>query len=143
MKKSKIHILWISVLIICVMLAAFMVKYSYDKTLKVNEIKIGEEIVQLTNNEIDYLEYESMDGVEIYANKYDFKIEIQDPHIFTYKNIRVGDSVDKLDFCNTAAAGMLHYFETDYRCNGSRMTIWYSVNPFDDVIIAIRYKFGE
>lgn len=140
MKKSKIYIIGIPIILICIILIILLVKQNQNNPLKVNEVNIDGKVVQLTANKADYLDYENLEGFEVYENKSSFEIEIQNQDILTYKDIKVGDNVNKLDFCDEPV-GMVYYFETNHRHKGYHLQIVYGVDPFDDTIISITYEY--
>lgn len=139
MEKLKKHIVLIIIGGICIVLVILLIKNNYNKPVKINEININNSVLLLTNNKDDYLEYKEIEGFDVYNNNRDFEIQIQNPSIITYRNIKVGDSINKLDFCKRI--GTVYYFETDYRYNGYYMEIIYGKNPFDDTILSITYRF--
>ena len=121
-------------------LITLIIKLNYKKPLAINEIKIYNKIMQLTNNKDDYVEYKEIDGFDVFNNSTNFEIEIHDDNIITYKNVKVGDSIDKLDFCNNVV-GNVYYFETNYRYKGYHMEIIYGRDPFENTILSITYRF--
>lgn len=140
MKKSKMYIIGIPIIIICIILIIIFVKQNQKTPLKVNEINIDGNVIQLTANKSDYSEYENLEGFEVYENKSSFEIEIQNQDILTYKNIKVGDNSDKLEFCDEQM-NMIYYFKTNHRHKGYHLEIVYGVEPFDDTIISITYNY--
>ena len=141
MKKSIKYIIGIPILLICVILIIVFVKQNQKTPLKANEINIDGEVIQLTANKSDYSEYEDIENFSVYDNKYNFKIEIQNPNILTYKDIKVGDSADKLDFCNEI--GTIFCYETGIKHKGYHLEIIYGVDPFDDTILSITYDYYD
>lgn len=140
MKKSKMYIIGIPIIIICIILIIVFIKQNQNIPLKVNEVNIDGKVIQLTANKADYSKYENLEGFNVYENKSSFEIEIQNQDILTYENIKVGDSVDKLEFCDEPV-GMVYYFETNHRHKGYHLQIVYGVDPFDDTIISITYEY--
>lgn len=122
----------------CIIIAIFLIKSYFNKPLEINEIYINNTVFQLTNKKNDYLQFSEIEDFKVFENSRDFEIEIKNPDIITYKNLRVGDSIDKLDFCKQV--GSVYYFETDYRYNGYHMEIIYG-SYFDDTILSITYRF--
>lgn len=142
MKKSKKYIIGIPIVLICVILIVVFIKQSQKTPLKANEINIDGKVIQLTANKSDYSEYDDIENFSVYDNKNNFKIEIQNPNILTYKDIKVGDSVNKLDFCiDPVETGMIFYYESNIRHQGYHLKIWYGVDPFDDTILTITYEY--
>lgn len=139
MKKSIKYIIGIAIILICVILIIVFVKQNQSTPLKVNEINIEGKVIQLTADKSDYSEYDDIEDFDVYDNKYNFKIEIQNPNILTYKDIKVGDSADKLDFCNDI--GTIFCYETGIKYKHYYLVIYYGVNPFDDTIISITYNY--
>lgn len=144
MKKTIKYIIGITIILICVILIIVFVKQNQSTPLKVtplkvNEINIEGKVIQLTANKSDYSEYEDIENFSVYDNKYNFEIEIQNPNILTYKDIKVGDSADKLDFCNEI--GTIFCYETGIKYKHYYLVIYYGVNPFDDTIISITYNY--
>lgn len=139
MKKSIKYIIGITIILICFILIIVFVKQNQSTPLKANEINIDGEVIQLTANKSDYSEYEDIENFSVYDNKYDFEIEIQNPNILTYKDIKVGDSAGKLDFCNEI--GTIFCYETGIKYKHYYLVIYYGVNPFDDTIISITYNY--
>lgn len=76
------------------------VKQNQSTPLKVNEINIDGKVIQLTADKSDYSEYDNIEDFDVYDNKTNFEIEILNPNILTYKNIKVGDSANKLVLCH-------------------------------------------
>ena len=140
MKKSKMYIIGIPIIIICIILIIVFIKQNQNIPLKVNEVNIDGKVIQLTANKADYSKYENLEGFNVYENKSSFEIEIQNQDILTYENIKVGDSVDKLEICDEPV-GMVYYFETNHRHKGYHLQIVYGVDPFDDTIISITYEY--
>lgn len=140
MQNVKKYIVSIIIIIIGIALTAFIVKRNNNKSLKINEININNVVIQLTNNENDYTEYKNIEGFKVFNNSANFQIEIQNDSIITYNNIKVGDSIDKLDFCNNKV-GIVYYYETNYRYKGYHMEIIYGIDPFDNTILSITYSF--
>lgn len=140
MKKSKMYILGIPIIIIFIILIIIFVKQNKNIPLEVNEININGKVIQLTANKADYLEYNNVEGFDVYENKSSFEIEIQNQDIITYKDIKIGDNANKLDFCDELV-GMVYYFETNHRHKGYHLQIIYGIDPFDDTIIYITYKY--
>lgn len=139
MKKSIKYIIGIAIILIGVILIIVFVKQNQSTPLKVNEINIEGKVIQLTADKSDYSEYDDIEDFDVYDNKYNFKIEIQNPNILTYKDIKVGDSADKLDFCNDI--GTIFCYETGIKYKHYYLVIYYGVNPFDDTIISITYNY--
>lgn len=140
MKKSIKYIIGIPILLICVILIIVFVKQNQKTPLKANEINIDGKVIQLTANKSDYSEYDNIEDFSVYDNKNSFEVEIKNLSILTYRDIRVGDSADKLDFCDEPV-GMVYYFETNHRHKGYHLQIVYGIDPFDDTIISITYKY--
>lgn len=140
MRNVKKYIVSIIIIIIGIASIAFIVKWNNKKSLKINEININNVVIQLTNNENDYTEYKNIERFEVFNNSANFEIEIQNDSIITYKNIKVGDNIDKLDFCNNKV-GTVYYYETNYRYKGYHMEIIYGIDPFDNTILSITYRF--
>ena len=140
MKKSKKYIIGIPIILIFVVLIIVLVKRIQDIPLKVNEINIDGKVIQLTADKSDYSEYDDIEGFSVYDNKYNFEVEIQNPDILTYKDIKVGDSADKLD-CYNEPIGTVFYYKTNIRHKGYHLDIVYGVDPFDDTIISITYEY--
>lgn len=140
MKKSIKYIIGVPILLICVILIIVLVKQNQKTPLKANEINIDGEIIQLTANKSDYLEYEDIENFSVYDNKYNFEIEIQNQNILTYKNIKVGDSADKLDFC-IEAVPHIFYYKTNISHQGYYLQIVYGVDPYDNTILSITYEY--
>lgn len=140
MRNVKKYIVSVIIIIIGIVLITFIFKWNYKKPLEINEINIDNVVIQLTNNENDYVEYRKLEGFEVFNNSTNFEIEIQNNSIITYKNIKVGDSIDKLDFCNEVV-GRVYFFETNYRYKGYNMEIIYGSDPFDNTILSITYRF--
>lgn len=140
MRNVKKYIVPIIIMVIGIVSITFIVKWNYKKPLEINEINIDNVVIQLTNNENDYVGYKKVDGFKVFNNSANFEIEIQNDSIITYKNIKVGDSIDKLDFCNEVV-GDVYYCETDYRYKGYHMEIIYGSDPFDNTILSITYRF--
>lgn len=140
MKKSKMYIIGISTIIICIILIAVFIKQNQNISLKVNEVNIDGKVIQLTADKADYSKYQSLEGFKVYENKSSFEIEIQNQGILTYKDIKIGDSADKLEFCDEQI-GMVYYFKTNHRHKGYHLQIVYGVDPFDDTIISITYEY--
>lgn len=140
MNKSKKYIIGIPTVFICVTVIAIFIKLNQNTPLKVNEISIEGKVIQLTANKTDYSNYKELYGFEVYDNKSSFEIEIQNPDILTYKNIKIGDSADTLDFCEEVVSGIFCY-ETNYRHKGYHLKIWYGIYPFDNTILTITYEY--
>lgn len=138
MKQPKKIIFPIIIGATCIIIAIFLIKSYLNKPLEINEIYINNTVFQLTNRKSDYLQFSEIEDFKVFENSRDFEIEITNPDIITYKNLRVGDSIDKLDFCKQV--GGVYYFDTDYRYNGYHMEIIYG-NYFDDTILSITYRF--
>lgn len=139
MQKNKKIFISIIIIIIGIVSISFIVKGIDKKSLEINEIYIDNVVIQLTNNENDYVKYKNLEGFKVFNNSTNFEIEIQNDNIITYKNIKIGDSIDKLDFCNKV--GSVYYFETNYRYKGYHMEIIYGRDPFDNTILSITYRF--
>ncbi len=139
MKKTIKYIIGITIILICVILIIIFVKQNQSTPLKVNEINIEGKVIQLTADKSDYSEYDDLEDFDVSDNKYNFEIEIQNPNILTYKDIKVGDSADKLDFCNKI--GTIFCYETNLRHKGYYLEIVYGVDPFDDTILSITYNY--
>ena len=140
MKKSKMYIIGIPIIIICIILIIVFIKQNQKTPLKVNEINIDGNVIQLTANKSDYSEYDNIEDFSVYDNKNSFEIEIQNPSIVTYKDIKVGDSADKLEFCIEPVSNIF-YYETNIRHQGYHLKIWYGVDPFDDTVLSITYEY--
>ena len=140
MRNVKKYIVSVIIIIIGIVSITFIVKWNNKKSLEINEININNVVIQLTNNENDYMEYKKIEGFKVFNNSANFEIEIQNDSIITYKNIKVGDSIDKLDFCNNKV-GTVYYFETSYRYKGYHMEIIYGIDPVDNTILSITYSF--
>lgn len=139
MQKTKKYVVLIIIIIVGIILITFVIKNNYKKPLEISEININNTVIQLTNNKDDYGEYKNIEGFKVFDNSTNFEIEIQNDSIITYKNIKIGDSIDKLDFCNEAV-GNVYYFETNYRYKGYHMEIIYGGDPFDNTILSITYR---
>ena len=142
MRKYIKYLIGIPILIICVFLTIVLIKQNKDTTLKVNEIKINGNEIILTADKSDYSEYGDIDEFWVYENKWEFQISIDNPDILTYKNIKVGDNAENLDFCEEKVPNIFLY-ETDYSSKGYPMEILYGVNPFDNTILSITYTFNK
>lgn len=138
MKQSKKIVFSIIIGVTCIIIAIFLIKSYLYKPLEISEIYTNNTVFQLTNRKSDYLQFSKIEEFKVFDNSRDFEIEIKNPDIITYKNLRVGDSIDKLDFCKQV--GGVYYFETDYRYNGYHMEIIYG-GGFDDTILSITYRF--
>ena len=141
MKKSMKYIIGILIILICIILIVVFMKQNQKTPLKANEINIDGEVIQLTANKSDYSEYDDIEDFNVYDNKYNFEIEIQNPNILTYKDIKVGDSADKLDFCNEI--GTIFCYETGIKYKSYYLEIIYGVDPFDDTILSITYDYHD
>ena len=135
MKKSKIVI--VILIIISIVVVAFCFNSNKSIELKENQIKIGNIITTVTSKE-DFNKYENDHDISFYNNNNSIDIEIRDANILTYKNIKVGDSINKLDFCNKSV-GMIYYFESQYRSHGYHLEIQYGTDNKE--IITITYHF--
>lgn len=140
MQNFKKYIISIIIIIVFIVSTILYVKSNHQKLLEINEIKIDNVVIQLTNNKDDYDEYKRIEGFEVFNNSTNFEIEIQNDSVITYKNIKVGDSIDKIDFCNNKV-GSVYYYETNYRYKGYHMEIIYGSDPFDNTILSITYRF--
>ncbi len=136
MKKSKIVITIL--LIISIVVVVFYFNNNKSVELKENQIKIDNIITTVTSKEEDFNKYENNHDINFYNNSNSIDIEIIDSDILTYKNIKVGDNVNKLDFCNKSV-GMIYYFESKY-CSGKyNLEIQYGTD--NEEIITITYHF--
>jgi len=136
MKKSKIVI--VILIIIGIVVVAFCFNSNKSIELKENQIKIDNIITTVTSKEEDFNKYENNHDISFYNNSNSIDIEIRDANILTYKNIKVGDSINKLDFCNKSV-GMIYYFESQYRSQGYHLEIQYGTDNKE--IITITYHF--
>ena len=68
MKKSKMYIIGIPIIIICIILIIIFVKQNQKTPLKVNEINIDGNVIQLTANKSDYSEYDNIEDFSVYDN---------------------------------------------------------------------------
>lgn len=136
MKKSKIVITIL--LIICITVMAFYFSNNKSIELKENQIKIDNIITTVTSKEEDFDKYENSHDMSFYNNSNSINIEIRDSDILTYKNIKVGDNISKLDFCDKSI-GMVYYFESQYRSQGYHLEIQYGTDNKE--IITITYHF--
>lgn len=136
MKKIKIAITIL--LIICIVVVVFHFNNNKSIELKENQIKIDNIITTVTSKEEDFNKYENNHDISFYNNSNSIDVEIRDSDILTYKNIKVGDSVNKLDFCNKSV-GMVYYFESQYRSQGYHLEIQYGTD--NEKIITITYHF--
>ena len=137
MKKSKIVII-IILFIIGIVFVVFYFNNNKSIELKENQIEIDNIITTVTSKEEDFNKYENNHDMSFYNNSNSIDIEIRDSDILTYKNIKVGDSVNKLDFCNKSV-GMIYYFESQYRNQGYHLEIQYGTDNKE--IITITYHF--
>ena len=142
MKKSIKYIIGIPILLICVILIIVFVKQNQKTPLKANEINIDGKVIQLTANKSDYSKYENIEGFNVYDNKSNFEIEIKSLDILTYKDIKVGDSADKLKFCIESIPNIFIY-ETNIQHKGYHLKIWYGIDAFDDTILSITYVYYD
>lgn len=136
MKKSKIAILIL--LIICIVVGIFCFNNNKSVELKENQIKIDNIITTVTSKEEDFDKYKNNHDMSFYDNSNSVDIEIRDFNVLTYENIRIGDSINKLDFCNKSV-GMVYYFESKYRSQGYHLEIQYGTD--NEKIITITYHF--
>lgn len=90
------------------------------------------------SKEEDFDKYKNNHDMSFYDNSNSVDIEIRDFNVLTYENIRIGDSINKLDFCNKSV-GMVYYFESKYRSQGYHLEIQYGTD--NEKIITITYHF--
>ena len=140
MKKRNKYIIGTFIILVCAILIFVLAKQTQSTPLKVNEVNIDGKVIQLTANKTDYSNYKELYGFKVYDNKSSFEIEIQNPDILTYKNIKIGDSADTLDFCEEVVPGIFCY-ETNYMHKGYHLKIWYGIYPFDNTILTITYEY--
>ena len=136
LKKIRIIIPIITVVII--VLVILIKKNSNDVQLEENQIQIDGRIITVTSKKDEFNQYKSNYDMSFYENNNNIEIEIRDENILTYKNIKVGDNISKLDFCDKEI-GMVYYFESKY-CSGKyNLEIQYGTDNKE--IITITYNF--
>lgn len=136
MKRTKV-VIFIAMLL-CVIIGAIFLQNKPQTKLKENQIKINNVILTVTSKEEDFDQYKGNHEISFYNNKNSVDIEIKDNNIETYNNIKIGDSIDKLDFCDKSV-GMIYYFESQYRSQGYHLEIQYGTDS--ENIITITYHF--
>lgn len=135
MKKSKIVII---LFIIGIVFVVFYFNNNKNIELKENQIQIDSRIITVTSKKDEFNQYKSNYDMSFYENNDSVEIEIRDENILTYKNIKVGDNISKLDFCDKEI-GMVYYFESKY-CSGKyNLEIQYGTDNKE--IITITYHF--
>lgn len=140
MKKSKIVITILFIICIVTGIFCFNNAKKYKIKLEENQIQIDNDIITVTSKKDEFNQYKGNYDMSFYENKNNVEIEIRDENILTYKNIKIGDDINKLDFCDKDI-GMVYYFESKY-CSGKyNLEIQYGTD--NEKIITITYHFYQ